>query len=197
MIDQFRSLSISYKEVEIDDRGLLSISENQCIELLQYIKNTYDIAELIVISTCNRTEIFYSSSVDLSEEIFPSIFVSKGELVPKAEEEEKALRPPPVKKQFVMLASDPDGILEKKDMVGWIAQIPEDDSVATTASRIHSAAYEYNATPKGTRMPVETVGEACEVVSAKLFKEQNIWVKSKTPLLIVPVENKIPIEKAD
>ena len=119
------------------------------------------------------------------------------ELELKAEEEERALRPPPVKKQFVMLASDPDGILEKKDMVGWIAQIPEDDSIATTAGRIHSAAYEYNATPKGARMPVETVGEACEVVSAKLFKEQNIWIKSKTPLLIVPVENKIPIEKAD
>ena len=119
------------------------------------------------------------------------------ELELKAEEEERALRPPPVKKQFVMLVSDPDGILDKKDMVGWIAQIPEDDSIATTASRIHSAAYEYNATPKGARMPVETVGEACEVVPTKLFKEQNVWVKSKTPLLIVPVENKIPTEKAD
>ena len=96
-----------------------------------------------------------------------------------------------------MLVSDPDGILEEKDMVGWIAQIPEDDSVASTADRIHSAAYEYNATPKGTRMPVETIGEACEVVPAKLFKEQSVWIKSKTPLLIVPVNNKIPTEKAD
>lgn len=113
----------------------------------------------------------------------------------KAEEEERALRPPPVKKQFVMLVSDPDGTLDDKDMVGWIAQIPEDDSVATTAGRIHSAAYEYNATPKGARMPVETIGEACEVISAKFFKEQNAWIKSKTPLLIVPVNNKIPTEK--
>lgn len=119
------------------------------------------------------------------------------ELELKAEEEERALRPPPVKKQFVILVSDPEGILDKKDMVGWVAQIPEDDSIATTASRIHSAAYEYNATPKGSRMPVETIGEACEVVTAKLFKEQNIWIKSKTPLLIVPVDNKIPTEKAD
>ena len=119
------------------------------------------------------------------------------ELELKAEEEERALRPPPVKKQFVMLVSDPEGILEKKDFVGWIAQIPEDDSIATTPGRIHSAAYEYNATPKGSRMPVETVGEACEVVPAKLFKEQNIWVKSKTPLLIIPVENNIPTEKID
>ena len=119
------------------------------------------------------------------------------ELELKAEEEEKALRPPPIKKQFVMLVSDPDGVLQDKDMVGWIAQIPEDDNVATAASRIHSAAYEYNSTPKGTRMPVETIGEACEVVPAKLFKEQNTWIKYKTPLLIIPVKNKIPTEKAE
>lgn len=119
------------------------------------------------------------------------------ELEIKAEEEERALRPPPVKKQFVMLVSDADGALDGKDLVGWVVQIPEDDSVATTAGRIHSAAYEYNATPKGARMPVETIGEACEVIPAKLFKEQNAWIKSKTPLLIVPVENKIPLEKAE
>jgi len=115
----------------------------------------------------------------------------------KAEEEERALRPPPVKKQFVMLVSDSEGILEKKDMVGWVAQIPESDNIATTAGRIHSAAYEYNATPKGARMPVGTVGEACEIITAKLFKEQNVWIKSKTPLLVVPVNNEIPIEKTE
>jgi hypothetical protein len=112
----------------------------------------------------------------------------------KAEEEEKALRPPAVKKQFVMMVSDPDGSLKKKDLVGWIAQIPEEDDISTTAGRIHSAAHEFNTTPKGIRMPVETVGEACEVVSSKFFKEHNIWVKSKTPLLIIPVENKIPTD---
>lgn len=119
------------------------------------------------------------------------------ELELKAEEEERALRPPPVKKQFVMLVSDPDGALEKRDMVGWVAQIPEDDSIASTAERIHGAAYEYNATPKGMRMPVETIGEACEVVPAKLFKEQSIWIKSKTPLLVLPVKNKIPTDKTE
>jgi hypothetical protein len=43
-------------------------------------------------------------------------------------------------------------------------------------------------------MPVETIGEACEIITAKFFKEQNVWVKSKTPLLIIPVENKIPTD---
>jgi hypothetical protein len=41
-------------------------------------------------------------------------------------------------------------------------------------------------------MPVETIGEACEAVSAKIFKEQNVWIKSKVPVLVVPIENKIP-----
>ena len=115
----------------------------------------------------------------------------------KAEEEEKANRPPAIKKQFVMLVSDPDGNLAGKDMTGWVVQIPEDDSVATTPTKIISAAYEFNTTPKGRRMPVETIGEACEVVTAKLFKEQKVWVKTKTPLLIVPVANKIPTEAAE
>jgi hypothetical protein len=119
------------------------------------------------------------------------------ELELKAEEEEKALRPPAVKKQNVIMISDPDGIYKEKDIVGWIAQIPEDDDISTTAGRIHSASHEFNTTPKGIRMPVETVGEAGEVIPAKFFKEQNIWVKSKTPLLIIPVENKIPTDSEE
>ena len=110
----------------------------------------------------------------------------------RAEEEEKALKPPAVKKQNVMLVSDPNGELVGKDLVGWIVQIPEDDDILTAVPRIHKAAYEFNTTPKGIRMPVETVGEACEVIQAKFFKEQNVWVKSKTPLLILPTENAIP-----
>lgn len=115
----------------------------------------------------------------------------------KAEEEEKANRPPPVKKQFSIILSDADGSLAEKDIVGWVVQIPEDDSVSIAPSKIISAAYEFNTTPKGRRMPVETIGEACEVVTAKLLKEQNIWIKTKAPVLAVAVPNKIPMEKVD
>lgn len=118
------------------------------------------------------------------------------ELELKAEEEEKALKPPAVKKQNVIMISDPNGELRDKDIVGWIAQIPEDDDILETVPRIHRAAYEFNTTPKGIRMPVETVGEACEVIQAKFFKEQNVWVKTKTPLLILPVDNKIPTDES-
>ena len=72
----------------------------------------------------------------------------------KAEEEEKANRPPPVKKQFSIILSDADGSLAEKDIVGWVVQIPEDDAVTIAPSKIIQAAYEFNTTPKGRRMPV-------------------------------------------
>ncbi|MFO8026558.1 MAG: hypothetical protein R6U56_02710 [Opitutales bacterium] len=115
----------------------------------------------------------------------------------KAEEEERANRPPAVKKQFSIVLADNEGVLEGKDLTGWVVQIPEDDSVTVAPERIIRAAYEYNTTPKGRRMPVQTIGEACEAVTAKLFKEQNIWVKTKIPVLAVAIENKIPMEKGE
>lgn len=115
----------------------------------------------------------------------------------KAEEEEKANRPPPVKKQFSIVLSDPEGELSEKDLTGWVVQLPEDDSVTVAPERIIAAAYEFNTTPKGRRMPVQTIGEACEVVTAKLFKEQNVWIKTKTPVLAVTCANKIPTEKVE
>lgn len=112
----------------------------------------------------------------------------------KAEEEEKANRPPPIKKQFSILVADNDGNLKDQDLVGWVVQIPEDANLQSAPSKIIQAAYEFNSTPKGRRMPVETIGEACEAVSAKIFKEQNVWIKSKVPVLVVPVDNKIPTD---
>lgn len=115
----------------------------------------------------------------------------------KAEEEERANRPPAVKKQFAVIISDPEGDLSDKDLTGWVVQIPEDDSVTVAPERIHRAAYEFNTTPKGRRMPVETVGEACEAVTAKFFKEQGVWIKTKIPVLAVTCPNKIPTDKSE
>ncbi|MFW6354603.1 MAG: hypothetical protein ACOC3I_09490, partial [Verrucomicrobiota bacterium] len=63
-----------------------------------------------------------------------------------------------------------------------------------TEERIHRAAYNFNATPKGRRMPVESIGEACEAVSPRLLKDENVWIKTKEPVLIVKSDNKIPMD---
>ncbi len=102
--------------------------------------------------------------------------------------------PPAVKKQFVILVSDPEGRLPKHDFVGWVLQIPESESVATTTDRILRSAYDFNTTKKGRLLPVKTVGEALEHVSAKHFKEADVWVKTKTPVLMLRTDNEIPRE---
>jgi hypothetical protein len=103
-------------------------------------------------------------------------------------------KPPPVKKQFVILVSDPDEKLPKHDFVGWILQIPENESVATTQDRLFRSSYDFNSTKKGQLMPVKTVGEAIENVPAKFFKEADVWIKTKTPVLMLKTNNEIPKE---
>jgi hypothetical protein len=100
--------------------------------------------------------------------------------------------PPPVKKQFVILVSDPDGRWPKHDFAGWVLQIPETESPATIQERIFKSVYDYNTTKKGHLYPAKTVGEAIENVPAKFFKEAEVWVKTKTPVIVLKTDNEIP-----
>jgi hypothetical protein len=110
---------------------------------------------------------------------------------PEGADDEK---PPPLKKQFVILVSDPDGIMPKRDLVGWVIQIPENESPATTRDRIFRSTYDFNTTRKGRLLPAKTVGESLENVPAKFFKEADLWVKTKTPVLVLKTDNEIPRE---
>ena len=107
----------------------------------------------------------------------------------------KPEKEPTVKKQYVFILSDPHGKFKgDTDFTGWVVQIPEDDNPATALEKLHLGAYDFNRSVKGRRYPVSTVAEACEFGSAKIFKEQKIWVKTKEPVLVVPTNNKLPKE---
>lgn len=101
---------------------------------------------------------------------------------------------PAIKKQFCVLVSDPEGVMPKRDLVAWVLQIPENESLATLQDRINRAAYNFNTTKKGRIMPVKTHGEAIENVPARFFKESDVWVKTKTPVLVLVTNNEIPRE---
>jgi hypothetical protein len=110
---------------------------------------------------------------------------------PEGGEEEK---PPAVKKQFVILVSDPEGRMPKNDFVGWVIQMPENESPATLADRVFRGVYDYNASKKGRIYPAKTVGEALENIPAKFFKEAEVWIKTKEPVLVLKTNNEIPKE---
>lgn len=108
------------------------------------------------------------------------------------EQAEKEARPPVVKKQFITLIADNEGVLVDQDFASWVVQIPEDTNPQAVIDKIHQSAYAYNATPKGSRSPVKSVGETLESVSAKTFKENDVWVKTKIPVLAVSCKNQLP-----
>ena len=103
-------------------------------------------------------------------------------------------KPPAVKKQWVIVVSDPNGKLPKTDFVGWVVQIPESESPAITPDRVFRAVYDFNASKKGRLLPVKTVGEAFESIPAKNFKEVEVWVKTKEPVIVLRTDNEIPKE---
>ncbi|AFM04625.1 glutamyl-tRNA reductase [Bernardetia litoralis DSM 6794] len=56
----FKALTINYKTAPVEVREKLSLSESECQSFLQKASEMFALSELFVLSTCNRTEIYYS-----------------------------------------------------------------------------------------------------------------------------------------
>jgi hypothetical protein len=96
---------------------------------------------------------------------------------------------PAIKKQFVIVVSDPRGYLaDRGDFTGWVVQIPEEESPTTTESRLISAAREFNTSPKGRRLPIKTMAEVCEHVPARYLKERGAFVRTKETVRVIAVK---------
>jgi len=98
---------------------------------------------------------------------------------------------PKVKKQYVMLVSDTTGIIDR-DLTGWVLQMPEDEDVRDVVDCIKKGAYNFNASKKGQKYPVTSIGQAIANVGNKFFKPYNVSIKTKEPILIVTTNNVLP-----
>lgn len=134
---------------------------------------------------------------DLENNVLSEIM---GELQSAIEEDVELSDEPkaaPIKKQFVVLVADNEGVLSEKDLVGWVLQLPEDEPMLSVSEKIARVAKAFNLSKKGRRFPVETVGETCENVPSRIFKEQKLWLKTKEPVLLVPINNALELDKVD
>jgi len=73
----FKAVSLSYKNAPLNIRELVSFDEDACKRLLKYFKEFTPINEALVLSTCNRTEVYYSADADLSEDIIKLIALER------------------------------------------------------------------------------------------------------------------------
>ncbi|HYG40575.1 MAG TPA: glutamyl-tRNA reductase [Cytophagales bacterium] len=78
MSNSFKAISISYKTAPLEIREAVSLHDDNISKLLERLKNFIPASDLLVVSTCNRTEVYYSSENDYSKEIIKLIGIEKG-----------------------------------------------------------------------------------------------------------------------
>jgi hypothetical protein len=133
---------------------------------------------------------------DLDQAMVAKIMRQLTRAAEKAADEAAAEREPQVKKQWIIVISDPEGQIPDEDFVGWVLQIPENDPPAASVDRLIKAAHAFNATKRGAKYPAKNLAEACEVVGGKFLKENNVSVKTKLPVTVLKTDNELPPDVA-
>ncbi len=65
----FKALVLSYKKASVALREQVALNHEECKEILQFLKNLADCNDMLVVSTCNRTEIYYNAPKSYQTEI--------------------------------------------------------------------------------------------------------------------------------
>lgn len=98
---------------------------------------------------------------------------------------------PIIKKQYVVLLADEEGKLVNEEWMGWIVQVPENEPLQSAVEKVVRVGKAFNLTKKGRKYPVKTVGEVCESVSGRISNEHKLWLKTKEPILVIPLKNSL------
>jgi glutamyl-tRNA reductase len=78
MQTKFQVVSLSHKSAPVHIRELISLDEAAIQRLLLKLKEFFSVQDALVLSTCNRTEIYYSHESDLSVELVKLIGIERG-----------------------------------------------------------------------------------------------------------------------
>lgn len=78
MYQNFKALSVSYKNTPLEIREKLALDEEMTERLLRFFKEFSSLSEIMLVSTCNRTEIYYIGEEITSLEIIKMLCIEKG-----------------------------------------------------------------------------------------------------------------------
>lgn len=77
MTRNFKALVLTYKTAPVAIREQVSLNEEGSKKLLHFIRDYIQATDVLVVSTCNRTEVYYVSEKDYSEAIFNGLRLIK------------------------------------------------------------------------------------------------------------------------
>ncbi|MEJ1238633.1 glutamyl-tRNA reductase [Chryseolinea sp. T2] len=78
MTQNFKALVLTYKTAPVEIREQVSLNEEGSKKLLGFIRDFASTNDVLVVSTCNRTEVYYLADQDYSEVIFRGLEMIKG-----------------------------------------------------------------------------------------------------------------------
>ena len=78
MLDNFKSISLSHKTAPLAVRELIALNEGEAKQFMLRLRDFFGLTELLVVSTCNRTEVYYTFGQDLNREIVQLLLIEKG-----------------------------------------------------------------------------------------------------------------------
>lgn len=83
MLDTFKSISLSHKTAPLRIRELIALNEDEAKRFMLRLRDFFGLTDLLVISTCNRTEVYYALdqtgvTSDLNTDIARLLLIEKG-----------------------------------------------------------------------------------------------------------------------
>jgi glutamyl-tRNA reductase len=73
MSHPFKAISLSFRKAPLAIRELLALDESACRRFLQQLRTELHLTDLLVLSTCNRTEVYYAHDDDYSAAIIRAL----------------------------------------------------------------------------------------------------------------------------
>ncbi|MEA5458047.1 glutamyl-tRNA reductase [Arcicella sp. LKC2W] len=74
----FKAFSLSYKSAPLAVREQVTLTEGEIKDFSLKIKDLFGIQECLVVSTCNRTEVYYTSEQDITADVIKALLTYKG-----------------------------------------------------------------------------------------------------------------------
>lgn len=75
---QFKSVGISYKTAPLEIREQIALNEDEAKALMLKVQEFFGGSDILVVSTCNRTEVYYNAPKNCNIEIAKLLLIEKG-----------------------------------------------------------------------------------------------------------------------
>ena len=77
MHNHFKVISISHKTASVEVRERMALDSEETMQVLERVRDLFALRDVLVLSTCNRSEIYYGSDEDLGEELIKILVIQK------------------------------------------------------------------------------------------------------------------------